>query len=87
MAQLACLPVTHPIVMLSHVRATLGSTSKFSLYPAPVTNCRCAATIPCDGTICGGRRFGEAVTGASRVCRLALHCSWRLSILLFWPHS
>lgn len=45
----------------SHVRATLGDpSSKFSLYPAPVTNCRCGATIPCDGTICGGRRFAEA---------------------------
>jgi hypothetical protein len=47
--------------LFSHVRATLGDpTSKFSLYPAPVTNCRCGATIPCDGTICGGRRFAEA---------------------------
>jgi hypothetical protein len=55
----------------SHVRATLGDpTSKFSLYPAPVTNCRCGATIPCDGTICGGRHFSnaEAEGALHRVC-------------------
>ena len=66
-----CLPAGAPLPDASragsHVRATLGDlSSKFSLYPAPVTNCRCGATIPCDGTICGGRRFAEA-EGANAV--------------------
>jgi len=40
-----------------HVTAALQDpSSRISLHPAPVTNCRCVAAIPCDGTICGGRR-------------------------------
>ena len=31
--------------------------AKFSLFPAPDTACRCGAAIPCDGTICGGKRL------------------------------
>lgn len=64
------------------MRAKLGSTSQFSLYPAPVTNCRCAATIPCDGTICGGRRFGEAGGGESNVLVCTPLLTRRLSALL-----
>lgn len=70
----AALELTR-VAVRSHVRATLGDpSSKFSLYPAPVTNCRCAAAIPCDGTICGGRRLGEGgeEEGAWRLLALAL---------------
>lgn len=46
------------------MRAALGDPSaKLSLHPAPTTACRCGVTIPCDGTICGGR-LAEGDAGA-----------------------
>jgi hypothetical protein len=61
------------------VRSKLGDVSaKFSLFPAlPNPECRCGATIPCDGTICGGpgaSSFGGACR-ASAAELLALS-SW-----------